>query len=223
MTRASLILIVLAAITASFVTTRAEETKAVPLFDGKSLAGWVNAAGKPPAAGWAVKDGVIFREGKGGDLFTEKEYGDFELELEWKIAEGGNSGVKYRVAKYTPGGMLGPEYQMIDDAKHKDGAQGTHQTAALYDILGTNDQKKMNAIGDWNHTKIVAKGTKFEHWLNGKKVVEMDTASGLWKEKVGKSKFKNTKDFALNPTGKIMLQDHGDPVWFRNITIKELK
>lgn len=209
-------------LTAGAFAMAAEESKPVQLFDGKSLRGWVTAAGKPATTGWVVADGVLHRQSKGGDLYTEKEYGDFILELEWKIAEGGNSGVKYRVTKYNPGGNLGPEYQMIDDQKHRDGAQGTHQTAALYDILGTNDQKKLNPAGQWNHTRIVARGTTFEHWLNGKKVVEMDTASDLWKEKVAASKFKNTKGFAQNKKGKIMLQDHGDKVWFRNITIQEL-
>jgi hypothetical protein len=221
-----LFILAAAVLIASFALA-AEEPKpapAVPLFDGKTLAGWVTAAGKPVTGGWIVEDGVLTRAAKGGDIFTEKEYADFELELDWKISDTGNSGVKYRVTQYGSGELLGPEYQIIDDLKHPDGVRGTtHQTAALYDLLEPNDKKDMKPVGEWNHTKIVAKGTVFEHWLNGKKVVEMDTASDLWKEKLAKSKFKGKKDFAQNKSGKIMLQDHGDKVWFRNITVRELK
>lgn len=197
----------------------------VPLFDGKDLAGWTNAAGKPVASGWAVEaGGVLHRAAKGGDIYTAKEYGDFEFSFEWKIAPGGNSGVKYRVISYDKKGFLGPEYQLLDDAKHPDAKVGPQrQSASLYDFVAPDAKtKKLNPPGEWNTSKIVVRGTKFEHWLNGAKVIEMDTATDAWKAAHAKSKFKDVPEFAKNPKGRIMLQDHGDETWFRNLTIKEL-
>lgn len=196
-----------------------------PLFNGKDLTGWTTADGKAMTAGWVVEDGgVLHRASKGGDLYTAKEYGDFELSFDWKVAAGGNSGVKYRVVSYEKKGLLGPEYQLLDDAKHPDGKIGPQrQTAALYDILPPDAAlKKLNAPGEWNTTKIVVKGTKFEHWLNGAKVLEVDTAGDAFKAAYAKSKFKTTPGFALNAKGRIMLQDHGDEAWFRNVSIREL-
>lgn len=202
-------------------TVSAQEAK--PLSDGKTFAGWVKADGKPVAddAGWEMVDGVIHRKGKSGDIFTDKEYANFEFEWDWKISAGGNSGVKYRVTHYGKE-LLGPEYQMIDDDKHADGKLLTHKTACIYDLFPTIENKPVKPVGEWNHSKIVANGGKFEHWLNGSKVAECDTTTPAWKEAVTKSKFKSKPDWALNPKGKIMLQDHGDEVWFRNLTIKEL-
>jgi hypothetical protein len=168
-----------------------------------------------------VVDGTLHRESKGGDIFTELEYADFEFTWEWKIQKGGNSGVKYRVTNYGKE-LLGPEYQMLDDEVHADGKLVTHRTGCIYDLFPTIDNKPVKAIGEWNQSKIVVKGTKFEHWLNGTKVAECDTTSDAWKEAHGKSKFRNKPDWAKNPKGKIMLQDHGDAVWFRNLLIKPL-
>lgn len=199
----------------------AEDAKPVSLFDGKTLDGWVTAAGKPVTAGWVVVDGTIHRADKGGDIYAAKQYNDFVLEFEWKVAEGGNSGVKYRFGKYA-GGIVGPEYQVLDDAKHPDAKVGKkRQTASLYDILEPNEQKAMKPIGQWNTAKVVAKGSKIEHWLNGVKVVDVDLTSEAFKAALAKSKFKNSPDFGTKE-GKIMLQDHGDKVWYRNITIVEL-
>jgi Domain of Unknown Function (DUF1080) len=214
--------LLLSLFTASFTLT-ASAQDAKPLGDGKTLAGWVKADGSSAEGdkGWEVVDGVIHRTGKSGDLLTAKEYADFEFEWDWKISSGGNSGVKYRVTRYGKD-LLGPEYQMLDDDKHSDGKLLTHKTGCIYDLFPTIDNKPVKPVGEWNHSKIVAKGGKFEHWLNGTKVAECDTSSPVWKETVAKSKFKSKADWALNPKGKIMLQDHGDEVWFRNLTIKEL-
>ncbi|HEX2750709.1 MAG TPA: DUF1080 domain-containing protein [Verrucomicrobiales bacterium] len=197
----------------------------VSLFDGKDLKGWTGADGKPLKSGWVVEEGgVLHRASKGGDLYSEKEYGDFEFSFEWKIAPGGNSGVKYRVMAYDKKGNLGPEYQLLDDSKHPDAKVGPQrQTASLYDFVAPDPKaKKLNPPGEWNTSKIVVRGTKFEHWLNGAKVVEMDTATDAWKAAHAKSKFKDVPEFAKNAKGRIMLQDHGDETWFRNLTIKEL-
>ncbi len=197
----------------------------VSLFNGKDLAGWTGADGKPVSAGWLVEEGgVLHRAARGGDLYTAREYGDFELSFEWKVAAAGNSGVKYRVISYAGKGFLGPEYQLLDDARHPDGKIGPQrQTASLYDLFAPDaESKKLKPAGEWNSTRIIARGTRLEHWLNGAKVLEVDTASEAFKAAYAKSKFKSTPDFALNAKGRIMLQDHGDEAWFRSITIREL-
>jgi len=197
----------------------------VPLFNGKDLTGWTTIDGKPVATGWVVEnDGVLHRATKGGDLYTAKEYANFEFNFEWKIAPGGNSGVKYRITPYEKKGPIGPEYQLLDDTKHADAKVGPQrQTASLYDFVPPDAKlKKLNPPGEWNTSKIVVRGTKFEHWLNGAKLLEMDTTSDAWKAAHAKSKFKDVLTFAQNPKGRIMLQDHGDETWFRNLTIKEL-
>lgn len=193
-----------------------------PLFDGKSLAGWVKADGTPAQAGsgWEVADGILHRKGAGGDLYTAKEYGDFVLEWEWKISPGGNSGVKYRVTRYG-NALLGIEYQLLDDAKHADGKSATHRTASIYDLFAAAADKPVKPVGEWNRSKVVVRGSHFEHWLNGAKVAECDTSDAAWKDAVAKSKFRKQPDWAQNRKGKILLQDHGNEVWFRNLTILE--
>jgi len=120
--------------------------------------------------------------------------------------------------------LLGPEYQVLDDDKHPDGAkrEGRRKSAALYDLFKCNDQKQLKPVGEWNQTKIIVRGSKAEHWLNGKKVLAYDTQSEAWKKEHAASKFKGLKDFAQNARGRIMLQDHNDLVWYRNITLKPL-
>lgn len=194
----------------------AEEAK---LFNGKDLTGWTSADGKPVTAGWKVEDGVLHRATKGGDLISEKEYGDFELTWEWKIAPGGNSGLKYRVHN-TPGkGAVGFEYQMLDDAKHADGALPTHRTGSLYDLLPAPAEKKLNPPGEWNTSRLIVRGNHLEHWLNGQKVIDTDTDSEAFKTAFAKSKYKAIPKFGEGPKGHILLQDHGDEVWLRNLVI----
>ncbi len=194
------------------------------LFDGKDLSAWQSASGGAVGEGWKMVDGTIHRADKGGDIFSKKEYGDFILDIEWKISEGGNSGIKYRVASYGKQ-MLGPEYQVLDDDKHPDGQkrEGRRKTGGLYDFFQPNEMKVLNPPGHWNHTRIVARGTQFQHWLNGYKVLQYDTTSEDWKRELALSKFAKTEGFNTNARGRIMLQDHGDEVWYRDITVQELK
>ncbi|MBL9113754.1 MAG: DUF1080 domain-containing protein [Verrucomicrobiaceae bacterium] len=206
------------------IVASAQTGEWVSLFDGKSFAGWSQPGGKAPEAGWMVEDGMIHLKGKGGNLITEKQYGTFELEWEWKLAEGANNGVKYWV---VPIGekkeYLGIEYQMIDDKRHQDALRGgSHTTACIYDIKEAVADKPVKPAGEWNVSKIVVKGTKLEHWLNGMKVAEADTASQEWKDLVAKSKFKSKPGFAPGK-GHIMLTDHQDETWYRSIRIKELQ
>ena len=197
----------------------------VPLSNGKDLSGWTDAAGKAPGEGWKVEEGgVIHRAGKAGDLFTAKEYGDFELSFSWKVAAGGNSGVKYRMKEYAGKGLLGPEYQVLDDEKHPDAKVGPQrQSAALYDLVAADAAaKRLKPPGEWNESRIVVRGGSIEHWLNGAKVVSITVGSDAWKAVHAKSKFKGVADFAANAKGRIMLQDHGDEVWFRGLMIRGL-
>lgn len=187
------------------------------LFDGKTLAGWQTASGQPVTKGWVVEDGCLYMKTKGGSIYSAGSYKDFELEFEWSISPKGNSGVKYR---FKDG--LGPEYQVLDDVGHKNGKNPLTSAAAMYALFPTNEQKTLQPVGEFNKGRIVAKGTKLEHWLNGKKVVEVDTASDAWAKAKAASKFKGKAGYGEG-AGQIHLQDHGNPVKFRNIRIRELK
>lgn len=181
---------------------------------------WADGKGAAPGAGWAFADGVIHRAGKAGDIFTKKKYLDFELQFEWKAAPGANSGVKYRMKG------VGPEYQVIDDAKHADAKNASRTTASLYDVKGAAADKPLKPPGEWNASRIVAKGKHLEHWLNGAKVMEIDLDTAEWKEQFAKSKFakvKGAEEWFGREAGPVMLQDHGDEVWFHAIRIRELK
>jgi hypothetical protein len=203
----------------------AAEDGFVPLFDGKSFDGWTSARGNPITRGWKAEDGMIVYTGGGGSLYSAKEYGDFELRFEWKLSKRGNSGVKYRVAKYSPGvyanpEWLGYEYQIWDDANR--GTPAHMSTASIYLLQAPDEQKPLKPIGEFNESRIVAVGSRIEHWLNGEKVLEVDTDEPMWWDRVNQTKFAPVKNVFRNPKGRIQLQDHGDEVWFRNIRIREL-
>lgn len=185
---------------------------------------FTDANGNKPSPGWKVEDdGSIHRVDKAGNIITKKEYANFELEWEWKLAAGGNSGIKYWVNEFPKGGWLGVEYQMIDDVKHADASKGggTRSTASFYDIKAPAPDKAVKPAGEWNHSKVVVKDGKIQHWLNGKLAAEADTQSSDWKEGIAKSKFKAVEGFAPGK-GRLMLTDHNDEVWWKNIRVKEL-
>ena len=196
----------------------AERGKPIALFDGKSLAGWTYLDGKPVTKGWVVQNGLLERKNRGGHIYYKDEVGDFELSFEWKLAKGGNSGVKYRVRRYN-GRILGCEYQLLDD-----GDRSNHKgsTGSLYALYAPNQQKKLNPPGEWNTSRIIVDGTRIEHWLNGKKIVEASVGSKDWLARVKGSKFSGYKDFSQNRTGRLMLQDHGGAVAFRKIVLVPL-
>ncbi|MDB6140468.1 MAG: hypothetical protein JWO94_3540 [Verrucomicrobiaceae bacterium] len=207
---------------ASTLSFARAESEWVPLLDGKTLAGWTDAKGNPPPAGWVVEGDTLHRTAKSGDLISTKEYANFELEWDWKVAEGANSGLKYWVNVFPKGGALGIEYQMIDDERHPDAHKGdNHNTASIYDIKGAAKDKAVKPAGEWNHSRIVIKDGVIEHILNGKLAVSADTKTPEWKELIAQSKFKKVEGFAPGK-GKLLLQDHGDEVWFKDIKIKEL-
>ena len=195
----------------------AEQGEWVSLFDGATLTGWQAREGKPPISGWVVEDGLLFRKGGGGDIVSAQAYENFELAFEWKISKKGNSGVKYRFQ-----GRLGPEYQVLDDTGHSNGKNPFTSAAAMYLMAKPDDtQKVLKPVGGFNTGRIIANGAHLEHWLNGKKVLEMEVGSVRWNTVKAMTKFKGARGFGEG-AGKILLQDHNDPVWYRNIRIRSL-
>lgn len=189
---------------------------AVDPFDGKTLGGWTAVDGKPVGEGWEVAGGVIHRKpgGRAGNIVTAREYGDFDLSFDWKIAAKGNSGVKYRVRSYG-GSWLGLEYQIYDDAAVKK-VKPVGSSGALYDLFEPNQDKALKPTGEYNTARIVVRDNRIEHWLNGKRIVSVTVGDAEWKRRISASKFADKFDFALNERGKLMLTDHGSEVWYRN-------
>ena len=195
------------------------------LFDGRTTQGWHSFKKQSfPEKGWSVDDGWLHARGKGGgDLLSDKQFEQFELQWEWKIAPGGNSGVKYFVLE-TRNAALGHEYQMIDDKLESDAseASGKRVTASFYDVLKPTRKPHPRAAGELNQSRVVVKGNHVEHWLNGEKVLEYSCGSPEVKSAVAESKFKNVPGFGERVKGHLLLQEHGSQVWFRNLKIREL-
>ena len=186
-----------------------------------TLADFTDTKDAAPSGGWSAEsDGTIHLQGAGGgSLISRNEYENFVLEWEWKVAPGGNNGIKYWVTKVGGKEWLGIEYQMIDDEKHPDGIKGgTHATASIYDLKEPAKDKAAKPAGEWNTSKIVVQNGKIEHWLNGRLAVAADTKSPEWPTLIAASKFKNKDGFAPGK-GRIMLTEHGDETWFRNIRL----
>jgi hypothetical protein len=195
------------------------------LFDGTSLEGWRGYKTETVGEAWKVQNGaLVLTAAKAGDIMTKAEFGDFELAFDWKIAEAGNSGVIYRVglgesASYR----TGPEYQVLDNQKATDNKLGNHLAGSLYDIGPEVPRDLPKPVGEWNESRLVVRGWKVEHWLNGKKVVDLDLASPEGKAAIAASKFKAWPKFASLSRGHIAFQEHGNVVSYRSIKIRELK
>ena len=192
-----------------------------PLFDGKTTAGWRGYGGAAfPKQGWAVEDGCLKKIAgeRGGNIVTEAEFNDLELEWEWKLPPKANNGVKYLVTETRPSAP-GPEYQMVDDSTVSDPRS---KTATFYDVLPLSVKSPVKPPGEWNTSRILVRGNHVEHWLNGLKVLEYELGSAEVKSAVAKTKFKDEPGFGEKIKGRIMLTDHGDEAWFRNIRIREL-
>jgi hypothetical protein len=190
------------------------------LFDGTSLSGWRGYHGSDPPAGWQVVDGTLHRAGRGGDIATVDSFADFELSLEWKLAPGGNSGIFYRAALGEQQIYFSaPEMQVLDDARHRDGGDPLTSAGAAYGLYPA-PRGVVHAAGEWNQARITVQDGKVAHWLNGQKLLEYTLGSPEWKARVAASKFAKWQAYGVAPSGHIGLQDHGDPVWYRDIKIR---
>lgn len=199
----------------------------VLLFDGKTTSGWTTVGGAAVPAGWEVLNGELTAviDGKGGDIISVGQYGDFELSLQYKINVETNSGVKYFFTKYEDGGNLGLEFQILDDKNAEDNKKDNHLTGSLYDLLAPSMVKrKVNPPGQWNTIVIRSEGKEVSHSLNGFKILEFTRGGKEFKDAVAGSKFSKVKpEFGSVAKGHILLQEHGGLVAFRNIKIRELK
>jgi hypothetical protein len=202
------------------------------LFDGTSLNGWHSFGTQTVGARWKVADGTIMLdpstpkpEGEvDSDIATANEYGDFELRLEWKIDTCGNSGIIYRATeapKYKTAWETGPEMQLQDDQCDPARNSEKHNVGDLYDVVVATNKPVKPAL-EWNEARVVAKGNHVEHWLNGNKILEAELGTDEWKKMVAASKWKAYPDFSLPRQGRIVLQEHGSRVWFRNVKIRKI-
>lgn len=212
------------------------------LWDGKTSKGWRGAKlSHFPEKGWEIKEGVltVLATGGGesagpGDIITTEQFSEFELELEFMITPGANSGIKYFVdpgLNKGAGSAIGCEYQLLDDENHPDakmGVGGNRTLASLYDLIAADNLstpgrgKQFKGVGAWNKARVVSRNGKVEHWLNDEKTVEYDRRSQMFRALVAYSKYKDWKGFGQWPQGHILLQDHGNTVHFRSIKIREL-
>ena len=207
------------------------------LFDGKTFAGWRGLGyDSVPTAHWRIVDGSIMKiasgnvpkmpdgqPANGGDLMSVDTFRDFELSFEWKATPAMNSGVKYNVseefslANATNHAALGFEYQLIDDSLNDDNKIPSHRAGSLYDLIAPNAAKHLVPVGQWNTSRIVFRGNHGEHWLNGAKIVDFDLGTPSMDSALAKSKYHTIPGFADRRAGHIILQDHGDEIYFRSI------
>ncbi len=194
------------------------------LFDGTSADAWVGYRQDALPAGWQAVDGTLARVEKAGDIVTRDPYDNFELALEWKISEGGNSGIFFRV---TDDGdavwHTGHEMQVLDNDRHRDGRNPITMVNSCYALYPPKDHKDWcKPVGEWNAIRIKADGPRIEYGCNGTQVVAFEIGSPDWRERVAGSKFAKFDGFGTKPAGRIALQDHGDAVWYRNLKIRVL-
>ncbi len=208
------------------------------LWDGKTSSGWRGAyKDKFPEKGWEIRDGVLTvlksagaESENGGDIVSQQQYGAFDLQFEFRLTEGANSGLKYFVTETegNKGSAIGLEYQILDDEKHPDAKQGVvgnRTLASLYDLIPSLKIKRgLRPIGQWNNGRVVVYAdNRVEHWLNGYKVVEYQRGTPIYNALVARSKYAAFQNFGMAEKGRILLQDHGDEVSFRSIKIREMK
>jgi hypothetical protein len=225
------------------VLTAGEEAEGwLLLFDGENLDEW-RGLGRDavPDGHWQIEDGSLRKVAsgdvptapdgqpmEGGDIMTRDTFGDFEFIFEWKVAPGANSGVKYNVSEQLSTATepvhaaLGFEYQVLDDDLHPDAELPSHRAGGLYDLIPPDGAKQLRTVGEWNESRIVFRGMHGEHWLNGAKVVEYDMDTPRFDSLLAASKYAELEGFADRRDGHIVLQDHGDDVWFRNLKVREI-
>jgi Domain of Unknown Function (DUF1080) len=197
------------------------------LFDGTVTDAWKAYGKDAPSSscGWIVEKGTLRAAPEAQtkcDLATKEIFKDFDLELEWKVSPGGNSGVMYDVAESDkPSYHTGPEMQVLDDGGHPDGKNPKTSAGSLYALVAPVG-KTLKPVGEWNQARLAKKGAHVEHWLNGTKVVEYELGSPALTALIAESKFKDMPRFAREGQGRLVLQHHGQEVWFRNVRVKKL-
>ncbi|MCU7549031.1 DUF1080 domain-containing protein [Chitinophagaceae bacterium LB-8] len=204
------------------------------LFDGNTTQGWHTYGKASAGSAWKVVDHSLYLDpsykekgqtNEGGDLVTNEEFEDFHLQVDWKIAPKGNSGIIFYVqedtTKYKQTWHTGLEMQVLDNVAHKDAQIYKHRAGDLYDLIASSSEAQKPA-GEWNHVEIIANDGKLDFILNGVPIVSTTLWNEQWKSLIAQSKFKDMPDFGTFRKGKIALQDHGDQVWYRNIKIKRL-
>jgi hypothetical protein len=192
------------------------------LFDGSSADAWRGYQSDRLPSGWQVIDGALTRVAQAGDIVTREQFQDFELELEWKVAPGGNSGVFYRVREAPELKWVwqsGPEAQVLDDAHLRDCARPETSAGACYGLYPA-PRGVVRPAGEWNQMRILVQGSRVEHWLNGRRVVAYELGSADWEERLRGSKFADLPHYGRAASGHIALQDHGDWVAYRSIRIR---
>jgi hypothetical protein len=194
------------------------------LFDGKSTSQWRGYRSESVPTGWYVQDGLLMKDKGTEDIITRETFGDFELSLDWRIAKGGNAGVFYRgTEEYDHVYWSAPEYQLLDDANAADGRSRLTSAGADYGLY-PSPAGVLKPAGEWNTTRIVAKGAHVEHWLNGTRLLEYELWSPDWEAKVKASKFKDWPNYGRAKRGVIAIQgDHNGQLALRNIKIRELR
>ena len=200
----------------------------VLLFDGKTTTGWHTYNAASVSANWKVTDGVLMLDPKekgGGDIVTNDSFDNYEFVTDWKISEGGNSGIIFNIKedpKFSNTYNTGPEMQILDNVKAEDNKKENHLAGLLYDMAGTAAQSKPKPVGEWNNARIIQKAGHLTFYFNDIKTLDIQQGSDEWKKLIDSSKFKTWTDFATSPNGKIAFQNHGHEVAFRNIKIRKL-
>jgi hypothetical protein len=192
------------------------------LFDGKSLDQWRSYGEDELDSGWAVENGCLAKVGLAGDIITREQFGNFELKLEWRISQAGNSGIFIRGDE--SGGSIhhtGFEMQVLDNAGHSDAKDPSHRAGAYYDMIEP-DHDTSQPVGYWNRVHIIARGPDVEFWLNERQTAAFTQGSPEWQALYENSKFVDRPRYGSLMKGHIGLQDHWDKVWYRNIRILEL-
>ncbi|WP_442588946.1 3-keto-disaccharide hydrolase [Pedobacter sp. AW31-3R] len=213
-----------------YQSTKGQDKGFVALFDGKTTKGWHTYGQTFAGKGWKAEKGVLHldpkaRQNDAGDLVTDKEYDNFHLKIDWKVAPKANSAILFHIqedtAKYHQTYSTGPEMQVLDNEGHPDGKIIKHRAGDLYDLVKSSSEP-VKPVGEWNTAEIISNNGLLEFILNGVKIVSTSQFDDSWKALIAGSKFAAWQGFGVFPKGKISLQDHGDEVWFRNIMIKDL-
>jgi hypothetical protein len=194
------------------------------LLRNRNLSQWMLENGGEISSGWKLEsDGSLHLAGRGGNILSKEDYGDFDLWFEWKISTKGNSGIKYRVMQYGKS-WLGPEYQIQDDAAFPK-MSAEHYTASLYDIVDKSQaifSRRYLDLNEYSVGRVIVQRHRIRHWMNGNLVIDERDDSEQFAAAVKDSKFRGQEGFGRNHTGKLMLTDHGSEVWYRNLYIRRL-